>query len=78
MSEIVIPQGFSDGAKLRHINRAAAAQYATGDCQKSHFPRPAELKCGKAGRNPGLMNPFQQSRALDIPVPEIKHEIIPA
>ncbi|MFF1381852.1 PhzA/PhzB family protein [Streptomyces sp. NPDC058308] len=44
---------------------------------ENHFLHSFELENGKIKRNREFMNPFQQLRALGIPVPEIKRTGIP-
>ncbi|GAA0410803.1 hypothetical protein [Streptomyces luteireticuli] len=87
MSETVNPYGFPGGAGPRRINcgrinRVTAEQYVTESHLRS-LPHSAGAERGKAGQNPGSINPFQQSRVFEIPapgipVPEIEHEKIPA
>ncbi|GAA0415092.1 PhzA/PhzB family protein [Streptomyces luteireticuli] len=44
---------------------------------ENHFLHSFELENGKIKQNREFMNPFEQLRALGIPVPEIKREGIP-
>lgn len=44
---------------------------------ENHFLHSFELEDGKIKQNREFMNPFQQLRALSIPVPEIRREGIP-
>ncbi|REF00819.1 PhzA/PhzB family protein [Thermomonospora umbrina] len=50
--------------------------YPEGHYQ-NHFLHSFELENGRIRRNREFMNPFQQLRALGIPVPEIEREGIP-
>ncbi|MBI6567963.1 PhzA/PhzB family protein [Pseudomonas synxantha] len=51
--------------------------YPQGYCE-NHYIHSFELDNGKITQNREFMNPFEQLRALGIPVPKIKREGIPA